>query len=42
MKKLSKFEMAAVKRTAQNVKGMRKRKAKLEEKQSEQIGRAHV
>lgn len=35
MKKLSKFEMAAVKRTAQNVKGMRKRKAKLEEKQSE-------
>lgn len=33
-KELSRFEMAAVKRTAQNVKSMRKKLVKLEEKQS--------
>lgn len=34
MKELSRFEMAAVKRTAQNVKNMRRKKEKLEEKQA--------
>ena len=34
MKELSRFEMAAVKRTAQNVKSMRTKLVKLEEKQS--------
>lgn len=34
MKELTRFEMAAVKRTAQNVKSMRKKLVKLEEKQS--------
>ena len=34
MKELSRFEMAAVKRTAQNVKNMRRKKEKLEEKQT--------
>lgn len=34
MKQLSRFEMAAVKRTAQNIKGMRNKKEKLEEKQA--------
>ena len=34
MKELSKFQMAAVKRTAQNVKSLRTKKAKLEEKQA--------
>lgn len=33
MKKLSRFEMAAIKRTAQNVKSMLKKKASLEAKQ---------
>ena len=35
MKELSRFEMAAVKRTAQNVKTMRRKLEKLCEKQSE-------
>ena len=35
MKELSRFEMAAVKRTAQNVKTMRRKLEKLYEKQSE-------
>lgn len=35
MKELSRFEMAAVKRTAQNVKNMRRKKEKLEEKQAD-------
>lgn len=34
MKELSKFQMAAVKRTAQSVKSLRTKKAKLEEKQA--------
>lgn len=34
MKELTRFEMAAVKRTAQNVKNMRRKKEKLEEKQA--------
>lgn len=34
MKVLSRFELAAIKRTAQNVKTMRRRKEKLEESQS--------
>lgn len=34
MKELTKFQMAAVKRTAQSVKGLRTKKAKLEEKQA--------
>ena len=33
MKELSRFELAAIKRTAQNVKTMRRRKEKLEEQQ---------
>lgn len=34
MKELSKFQMAAVKRTAQSVKSLRTKKSKLEEKQA--------
>lgn len=35
MKELSRFELAAIKRTAQNVKSMLKKRDKLEEKQAE-------